>query len=296
MRGLVLVVAVALLGILGAGGPSSQDERLSDVDVSLQAEDTLPPPPVLSLDPRVRAILQSYGPLIDSVEYQGSDAVFVLAGGPIHFQDGRMLSERHLGQAERYTPLFYDYSLPPLDTPPPLTDTPIYSTDFLEALFGRTEPQIRRQGVSTTFLNRRVFVNEFCLEALQAVERQIFARAERDLVVEEWVQNIEVAYSYIDKEIVGSGSRSHHAWGLAIDLVPTSYQGKQVYWRWSRVFNRQNWHRIPLSERWNPPGAVIAAFEAHGFIWGGKWPHFDQIHFEYRPEILAFNRMAGPTR
>jgi hypothetical protein len=291
-RWLFLLVAVALLALLGAGRRSRPEGAVAGGDLPQPVMDTLPPPPVLSLDPRVRAILESYGPLIDRVEYLGSDALFVLAGGGVYFQDGRMLSERHLGQAARYTPLFYDYSLRPLTTPPPLTDTPIYSTDFLEAAFGRTEPQIRRQGISTTFLNRRVFVNEYGFESLRAVERRIFAEAERDPEVSAWVEDIEVAYSFIDKEIVGSGSRSHHAWGLAIDLVPSSYQGRQVYWRWSRVFNRQNWHRIPLSERWNPPLAVIEAFEAHGFIWGGKWSHFDQIHFEFRPEILAYNRMS----
>jgi D-alanyl-D-alanine carboxypeptidase len=28
-------------------------------------------------------------------------------------------------------------------------------------------------------------------------------------------------------------------------------------------------------------------FEQHGFIWGGKWYHYDTMHFEYRPEIIA---------
>jgi hypothetical protein len=28
-------------------------------------------------------------------------------------------------------------------------------------------------------------------------------------------------------------------------------------------------------------------FERQGFIWGGKWWHFDTMHFEYRPEIIA---------
>jgi len=27
-------------------------------------------------------------------------------------------------------------------------------------------------------------------------------------------------------------------------------------------------------------------FERHGFIWGGRWWHYDTMHFEYRPELL----------
>ena len=289
----VLMAAVAAFGILGAVRPSSPTGQAVETEAPTPREDSLPRLPDLARDIRVRALLESYGPLIDSVEYLENDAVFRVAGGPIYFQDGRMLAEGHLGQGERFHPLFYAYSLEPLAEPPPLTDTPVYSTDFLEYLFGRTELQIRRHGVSAVFLNRRVFVNAFCLDALMAVDREVRETAERDPVVGAWVDDLEVAYSFIDKEIVGSGSRSHHAWGLAIDLVPSSHRGKQVYWRWSRVFNRRSWHRIPISERWNPPQAVIEAFERHGFGWGGKWSHFDTIHFEYRPEILAYNRMRA---
>jgi hypothetical protein len=30
----------------------------------------------------------------------------------------------------------------------------------------------------------------------------------------------------------------------------------------------------------------VEIFERHGFIWGGKWGHFDTMHFEYRPEFF----------
>ena len=33
-------------------------------------------------------------------------------------------------------------------------------------------------------------------------------------------------------------------------------------------------------------GALVTVFENHGFIWGGKWRHYDTMHFEYRPELL----------
>jgi len=26
-----------------------------------------------------------------------------------------------------------------------------------------------------------------------------------------------------------------------------------------------------------------------GFIWGGKWPNYDTMHFEYRPEIFILS-------
>ena len=35
------------------------------------------------------------------------------------------------------------------------------------------------------------------------------------------------------------------------------------------------------------PQAIVDAFEAEGFIWGGRWYHYDTMHFEYRPELLG---------
>ncbi len=34
------------------------------------------------------------------------------------------------------------------------------------------------------------------------------------------------------------------------------------------------------------PLEIVEIFERHGFIWGGRWYHYDTMHFEYRPELL----------
>ncbi len=40
------------------------------------------------------------------------------------------------------------------------------------------------------------------------------------------------------------------------------------------------------------PKEIVEVFEKHGFIWGGKWSHYDLMHFEYRPELLQKWRLA----
>ena len=35
--------------------------------------------------------------------------------------------------------------------------------------------------------------------------------------------------------------------------------------------------------------------EAEGFIWGGRWYHYDTMHFEYRPELLDDACYADPV-
>jgi hypothetical protein len=68
-----------------------------------------------------------------------------------------------------------------------------------------------------------------------------------------------------------TGKRSMHAYGAAIDLN-TAFSD---YWLWRKGGYR---NRIPYE--------IVEIFERHGFIWGGKWGHFDTMHFEYRPEFF----------
>jgi D-alanyl-D-alanine carboxypeptidase-like protein len=75
-----------------------------------------------------------------------------------------------------------------------------------------------------------------------------------------------------ERVIAGTDRPSAHSWGIAIDLDPN----RADYWRWTKD---GRW-RHPI------PQAIVDAFEAEGFIWGGRWYHFDTMHFEYRPELL----------
>ena len=34
------------------------------------------------------------------------------------------------------------------------------------------------------------------------------------------------------------------------------------------------------------PRTVLKVLEQEGFVWGGRWFHYDTMHFEYRPELL----------
>jgi len=245
-------------------------------------------------DLRVRAFTESYAALIDSVVLHEDDVVFALARGRLHFQDGRMLEEGRLDRSPACDPIFYAYPLGPLSEPPAAeAEMPTYCTDVQEVMWGRTEKEIRDHGRTIEFLDHRMFVNELVIEPLGAVERDIRVVARRDPAVAAWVDELDVTYSFVSRDIAGSETRSQHGWGMAVDFVPRSYGGRAVYWRWSRVYDREGWDRIPLERRWSPPEPVVEIFESHGFVWGGKWAHFDMIHFEYRPEILLYSRLTA---
>jgi hypothetical protein len=74
-----------------------------------------------------------------------------------------------------------------------------------------------------------------------------------------------------ERNIAGTDRPSAHSWGIAIDINPALSN----YWRWEK----SGWSN-------QIPQAIVDAFEAEGFIWGGRWSHFDTMHFEYRPELL----------
>ncbi|MEN9918186.1 MAG: hypothetical protein RL662_622 [Bacteroidota bacterium] len=79
--------------------------------------------------------------------------------------------------------------------------------------------------------------------------------------------------------ISGTNRLSTHSFGTSIDLN-VKYSN---YWQWDCRCKNEN---APLNYTNQIPQTIVDIFERHGFIWGGKWYHYDTMHFEYRPELL----------
>jgi hypothetical protein len=84
------------------------------------------------------------------------------------------------------------------------------------------------------------------------------------------------AGTYNCRAVADTGEPSMHSWGAAID-INAAYAD---YWLWPRAAPVYTEHGARM------PAEIIDIFERHGFIWGGKWSHFDTMHFEYRPELV----------
>ena len=80
------------------------------------------------------------------------------------------------------------------------------------------------------------------------------------------------------RPIAGTTRASAHGFGIAIDIAVA----RAHYWRWSKPGQAG---AIPYKNA--IPWDIVRIFEQHGFIWGGKWYHYDTMHFEYRPELLG---------
>ncbi|MGL4396788.1 MAG: M15 family metallopeptidase [Hyphomicrobium sp.] len=109
-------------------------------------------------------------------------------------------------------------------------------------------------------------------ERLQAVSNEL------DLLPDSFnVDLMPPAGTYTCRQVAGTSSMSAHSYGIAIDIALKNSH----YWRWDQTAAT----KAPVYKN-AIPLEIVTIFEKHGFIWGGKWYHYDTMHFEYRPELL----------
>ena len=110
-------------------------------------------------------------------------------------------------------------------------------------------------------------------DSLQAVSNELDQLPE----LRKYLDDPAGTFNY--RKIAGTDLLSAHSWGIAID-INLKYSD---YWRWSSKFKQGK----PLSHRNKIPLEIVKIFEKHGFIWGGRWDHYDTMHFEFRPEFFV---------
>jgi hypothetical protein len=225
-----------------------------------------------------------------------------------YYAGGRLLPEELRERAQEFDPQpFYSYpaELPPWEPPGPeeaarfrnqaerrRLSPPKRSQHFYDALWrshSRDESWDRVKSIR--FLGRPVLVHYMILEELALVEEHILALEKTNPQVRSWINSLDTLDGWNWRSIADTQSRSFHAYGAALDLLPKSLGGRETYWLWA-VQKNPEWWTVSYERRFHPPDAVIKAFEAHGFIWGGKWLFFDTMHFEYRPEILILSKLS----
>ena len=155
----------------------------------------------------------------------------------------------------------------------PLHDPGRYRNErFFRHMYGNSASVVRRHLRTVNWFGRQVrmtHVNNVDGHLL-AVERDLNRLLKRHPEYRKYLVPIGGTFKW--RKIAGTNRLSVHSFGAAID-INVKYS---AYWRWSKGMKYQN--KIPIP--------IVKAFEKHGFIWGGKWRHFDTMHFEYRPEML----------
>lgn len=223
-----------------------------------------------------------------------------------YWANGSLLPESEIANKDQYWSLLYSY-------PKELADPAAFTEEQRERIkeFGSAES--RKNGAGTpmfffdalydsgtrrsleqhiariNFLGNRTNVHERMKEPLKRVEEKIFELAKTDKEVKAFLDNLKSNDAYQWRIIDGTNRKSFHSLGIAIDILPKSQGGKQIFWSWAKDKYPDTWMLVPLKNRWMPPESVIEIFEEEGFIWGGKWTIYDNMHFEYHPELIEFN-------
>jgi hypothetical protein len=231
----------------------------------------------------------------------------ITAGGETFFwAGGRILPRAEKDKLDSYDPLpFWVYPEKPAspDTYPPQYIETLRDRSSNQARLERKDAHRAFQSILYGGLERReieaLMVQVEFLGGKMNIHRDIVERLRRiDAEIRKWeggrdfIASIGSIGGFNWREIAGTRRMSYHSWGLAVDIQPKRLGGKTIYWMWEMERNK-DWMLVPLEKRWSPPDRVIEIFENEGFIWGGKWPFYDNMHFEYRPELLEFRRLLA---
>ncbi|HYZ61245.1 MAG TPA: M15 family metallopeptidase [Acetobacteraceae bacterium] len=162
--------------------------------------------------------------------------------------------------------------LPPADDPGRIRNQALFEKMYGDCRAGQVAPNL----VRIVWLPK-TWGHEVSITRVNGVDRRLQAVSrELDELPAQYKRYLyPIGGTYNCRPIAGTDRTSMHSWGAAIDLNPAYAD----YWRWGQGSAYRN--RIPPE--------IVAVFERQGFIWGGRWSHFDTMHFEYRPELLGYH-------
>jgi len=163
--------------------------------------------------------------------------------------------------------------------------------DFLQAVYGNTETTVKNNLIKVRWMPKTLSSKPVYLlfnshngaaKALYKISQEL---DELPLELKKYV--IE-AFTYNWRFIAGTTRLSPHALGIAID-IGVKYSN---YWRFDyKLTGAENeYSKLNIKYHNNIPEEIVNIFEKHDFIWGGRWYHYDTMHFEYRPEFGLLGR------
>ncbi|WP_081911448.1 M15 family metallopeptidase [Clostridium culturomicium] len=227
----------------------------------------------------ILTIMMAYPDYIIGIEKGNEGVYFITAKDEKIIYDDMQVknSEQKMNNADIQDILEEPY---PLEMPIGLADVNsdpgryrCYS--LLNSVYGKSEYEVSSNlvGVYAPYNKYQFNKNNGAAEALEGAMKELKGLAASNGKVGELIGSINGTFNY--RVISGTGKLSPHAYGIAIDIA----SNPSDYWKWS---TREAGEKRVLYY----PEELVKTFEKYNFVWGGKWGHFDTLHFEYRPEIL----------
>lgn len=231
---------------------------------------------------RLRLLREAYAEHVKAIE---AGKIVMADGREIAIDDGREKTfDEKLADADIEDMLSQIYPVVGCeaagDLPTDFDPGRIRNETFFKSIYGGSSEQIRKTLITIDWFGEKIAVNGSygIPEKLSAVVREL---APRLPVLKDYL--IPTAGTFLWRPIAGTSRLSTHSFGIALDISTR----KTEYWRWAKAAPGAK-----LAARNKLPVEIVAAFERHGFISGSKWYHFDTMHFEYRPELIAIGMRA----
>ena len=159
--------------------------------------------------------------------------------------------------------------------PPYLADAGRSRCDpFFKKMYGNSAAEVQKNLVDVEWFGQKVKFT--CVNgANKQLEKVAAEIAETHPELKKYMKSCGTFYW---RQVRGANRQSAHSYGIAID-INTEYSD---YWLWKNPRATET-QEIAYVNRM--PMEIVEVFEKYGFVWGGRWYHFDTMHFEYRPEI-----------
>jgi peptidoglycan L-alanyl-D-glutamate endopeptidase CwlK len=148
---------------------------------------------------------------------------------------------------------------------------------FFKSIYGHSPADVQKK-LTSVRLGQTTFQISTCgnvHESLQTIFQQIEALLEKRPDLRSYISPSGGSFKW--RTIAGTTRLSPHAFGIAVDINPRL----GPYWRWGSP--DEKWLN---NKKFLFPMEIVDIFEQNGFIWGGRWYHYDFMHFEFRPELF----------
>jgi hypothetical protein len=186
-----------------------------------------------------------------------------------------------LDNADMEDMFYYTYprSFPSINIPKNHDPGRIRNDLFFKKIYGSTKAEVEKNLVEINWCPKLVHqkIKVTKINGVSAKIKAISDELDQHPEYKKYIQNIGGTFNW--RKINGTNRMSLHSYGMTID-INIKYSD---YWQWQSKSTDEN---ISLKYKNKIPEEIVEIFEKHGFIWGGKWYHYDTMHFEYRPEML----------
>lgn len=151
---------------------------------------------------------------------------------------------------------------------------------LFKMMYGHSEGEVRQKLIDVEWFGERVLFTPVngASDSLRAVAADI-AKHPDFIKLKPY---LKTSGSFYWRQVRGAKRLSAHSYGTTIDIGVSHSD----YWLWKNPGKKET-DEITYSN--HMPHELVEIFERHGFIWGGRWYHYDTMHFEFRPEILIYD-------